>query len=345
MTSSQRPGEITYYEELGVGAEASADEIREAFRSLARLLHPDQQTDPQLKEMAEGQMRKLNRIYAVLSDPARRSSYDESLSAGRAPIIVFSGSDVNLKKLMVRGGLAVGIVFGTLLLIWFTVDSSSSEVRGQEARGAVSSRTGENNDVEAAEQITQLRAQLRTMETERNSALAQLARLSQKQDDDPVSADKPAASAKAPSAATALNELATAAGPDPALASPAGQFTGMWIFSKSAASSGFAASGTKPQYPPDFIELTVTEQNGALRGQYHSRYQVIDHAISPDVDFDFNGTPSGSALNCAWRGPGGARGRMTLKLLPASGAEISWNATELGSQQWLAHGIATLIRR
>src|SRR5580700_11373174 len=120
MASRQRPGEITYYEELGVEDTASADEIRDAFRALARLLHPDQQTDPQLKEMAERQMRKLNRIHAVLSDANRRTAYDESLAAPRsAPIIVFSGSDGNLKKLLTRAATAFAILFGTFLLIWF----------------------------------------------------------------------------------------------------------------------------------------------------------------------------------------------------------------------------------
>src|SRR3954463_4611853 len=100
MSASQRPGEITYYEELGVENTASADDIRDAFRALVRLLHPDQQSDPQLKEMAELQMRKLNRIYSVLSDSSRRIAYDESLTSSRnAPIIVFSGSDGgNFKK-------------------------------------------------------------------------------------------------------------------------------------------------------------------------------------------------------------------------------------------------------
>jgi len=56
MAASQRPGEITYYEELGVESAAPPDAIRDAFRALVRLLHPDQQTDPQLREMAERQM-------------------------------------------------------------------------------------------------------------------------------------------------------------------------------------------------------------------------------------------------------------------------------------------------
>src|SRR5580704_12492670 len=184
MASPQRPGEITYYEELGVENSASADEIRDAFRALARLLHPDQQTDPQLKEMAERQMRKLNRIYSVLSDAARRTAYDESLNAPRnAPIIVFSGSDGALKKTLARAGAGAAIVFGTFLMIWFAVTNNSSEVRGQDTRGASSGRTGDNIDGEAGDQISRLREQLRAAETERNSALEQLGRLGRKSTD------------------------------------------------------------------------------------------------------------------------------------------------------------------
>jgi hypothetical protein len=72
---------------------------------------------------------------------------------------------------------------------------------------------------------------------------------------------------------------------------------------------------------------------------------VLDHAISPDVNFDFTGKPVGSSLSCPWRGPGGARGRLTLKLLPVSTVEIAWNATQLGSQQWLINGTAMLVRK
>ncbi len=72
MLASHRADEITFYEELGVAPDASPEEIRDAFRALVRLLHPDQQTDSQLKQIAEKQMRKLNRIYSVLSDPEER---------------------------------------------------------------------------------------------------------------------------------------------------------------------------------------------------------------------------------------------------------------------------------
>ena len=361
MASPQRPGEITYYEELGVDNTASADEIRDAFRALVRLLHPDQQTDPQLREMAERQMRKLNRIYAVLSDVARRTAYDESRRSSRnAPIIVFSGSDGNVKKLLAAVGTAGFIIVGTLLLIWFAATgNNNTEVRGQEPRAAYTGKANDNADGDAGEQITRLREQLRAAETERDSALEQLGRSARKPTD--MGTDKtarnlsasPASEAAGAATATEMSELQApdvTVHPSPATASMsnerggrATQFTGLWVYSKTFGSA--ASPGGKSQYPPEFIRVTVTEVNGALHGEYRSRYQVLDHAISPDVNFDFTGKPVGTSLICGWRGPGGARGRLTLKLLPASAVQIAWNATELGSQQWLINGTAMLVRK
>lgn len=362
MASPQRPGEITYYEELGVENTASADEIRDAFRALARLLHPDQQTDPQLKEIAERQMRKLNRIYAVLSDVSRRTAYDESLRTSRnAPIIVFSGSDGNVKKLLAAFGTAGAIIAVTVLLIWFAASgNNNTEVRGQDLHSATSGKANDTADGDAGDQITRLREQLRTAETERDSALAQLGRLARKRTDDATDGKtagndvaSPAPDVAGATTATEMSELQTAGGvavapakPLPTMnepAVPSAQFAGLWVYSKTSGSA--ESPGGKSQYPPEFIEVTMTEVNGALHGQYRSRYQVLDHAISPDVNFDFSGKPVGSSLSCPWRGPGGAKGRLTLKLLPASTVEIAWNATELGNQQWLVNGSATLVRK
>src|SRR5580704_10784299 len=250
MASPQRPGEITYYEELGVENTASADEIRDAFRALARLLHPDQQTDPQLKEIAERQMRKLNRIYGVLSDITRRTAYDESLRSSRnAPIIVFSGSDGNVKKLVAAFGTAGAIIVGTLLLIWFAATgNNNTEVRGQELRGATSGKTNDGADGDAGEQITRLREQLRTVETERDSALAQLGRLARKQTDEGADGKTGGNATAAPApivagvaTATEMSELEAPSGavaanvPD----GKSAQFAGLWVYSKA---SGSAAS-------------------------------------------------------------------------------------------------------
>src|ERR1700754_3994121 len=62
-----------YYELLGVGHDASATEIKKAFRRLARELHPDVNShDPE----AESKFKAAAEAYEVLSDPERRATYD-----------------------------------------------------------------------------------------------------------------------------------------------------------------------------------------------------------------------------------------------------------------------------
>ncbi len=61
-----------YYEILGLKKEASEDEIKRAFRRLARQYHPDVNKDPG----AEEKFKKINEAYHVLSDPQKRTQYD-----------------------------------------------------------------------------------------------------------------------------------------------------------------------------------------------------------------------------------------------------------------------------
>src|SRR5947199_336272 len=63
-----------YYETLGVAKTASEDEIRTAFRKLARKYHPDVAKD---KKAAEEKFKQINEAYEVLSDPDKRKKYDQ----------------------------------------------------------------------------------------------------------------------------------------------------------------------------------------------------------------------------------------------------------------------------
>ena len=64
-----------YYDVLGVAADAGADEIKRAYRQLARRYHPDISGDDRGAAFLE-----VARAYDVLSDPARRRSYDATLA-------------------------------------------------------------------------------------------------------------------------------------------------------------------------------------------------------------------------------------------------------------------------
>ncbi len=65
-----------YYETLGIAKTASADEIKSAFRKLARKHHPDV-AKPKEKAAAEEKFKGINEAYEVLSDPAKRAKYDQ----------------------------------------------------------------------------------------------------------------------------------------------------------------------------------------------------------------------------------------------------------------------------
>ncbi|MCX7713918.1 MAG: J domain-containing protein [Chthoniobacterales bacterium] len=62
-----------YYQQLGVPPTATQEEIRAAFRRLARLYHPDIATD---KKEAEEKFKEINEAYEVLGDPEKRRKYD-----------------------------------------------------------------------------------------------------------------------------------------------------------------------------------------------------------------------------------------------------------------------------
>ncbi len=94
-----------YYEVLGVSKNASEDEIKSAFRKLAKKYHPDINKDPD----APAKFKEAQEAYAVLSDANKRSQYDQFGHAafsgangfgGSGGAYDFSGFDINLDDIL-----------------------------------------------------------------------------------------------------------------------------------------------------------------------------------------------------------------------------------------------------
>lgn len=75
----------SYYELLGLHPSASAREIRQAYRDLSKLYHPDTTTLP--TTIATTQFQKLNEAYATLSNPERRSLYDRKIGYSSVAVV------------------------------------------------------------------------------------------------------------------------------------------------------------------------------------------------------------------------------------------------------------------
>lgn len=359
MLASGRPGEIDYYEELGVAATASPEEIRNAFRALARLLHPDQHTDPQLKSVAEAQMRKLNRIYSVLSDPHRRRDYDEFLEEEDSPPAAEVGSfssDAGKRRLG-RAAWAGGILFGLGLLIWFTTENTPSPQNRtfQESQSAQSTPAPTPPEpspmVRDQALIASLRSDLRAVTTERDAAIRELARLREVQRPADSGDSVPAEPAEVRLPAVALTEL-----PLPArfpLPVPSAQraekpavnhkLVGFWFYAPPAEGQ---KNKNQSLYPPEYIEASISEQNGMIYGKYRARFRIVDRTISPDVNFTFTGNSTNAQqATFPWTGAAGARGEVTLRFVSENSLRVDWSTTQSGTQQGLDAGTAVLRRR
>jgi molecular chaperone DnaJ len=119
--------EKDFYKELGVSSDASAEEIKRAYRKLARDLHPDANPNDLA---AEERFKAVSEAHNVLSDPAKRKEYDETrrlfaeggfgrrFSTGNFGGFSGNATEFNLSDLFdaagQTGGTNIGDLFGGL---------------------------------------------------------------------------------------------------------------------------------------------------------------------------------------------------------------------------------------
>src|SRR5580693_9345309 len=117
--------EADYYVVLGVERDASADQIKSAYRKAALKWHPDR--NPDNKEDAERNFRMASEAYSVLSDPQKRPVYDRYGHAG------LSGRGFGFDG----GGFNASVFeeFHDILGDLFGFEQAGSGRRGRGARG------------------------------------------------------------------------------------------------------------------------------------------------------------------------------------------------------------------
>ena len=131
-------GKKDYYEVLGVTKNATDDEIKKAYRKLARQYHPDLNRDD--PKTAETKMKEINEAYDVLKDKEKRAQYDQfgfvDPSGGYGQSGGTTYTNINMEDLgdifnHMGGGFGFGDIFGD----FFSGGSSRGKKRGPQ-RGA-----------------------------------------------------------------------------------------------------------------------------------------------------------------------------------------------------------------
>ena len=84
-----------YYAILEISTDASSEEIKQSYRRLARLCHPDIN-----KNANDRWIKQLNEAYAVLSDPAKRTAYDIKRLEEQRRIVALEALVLQRKKML-----------------------------------------------------------------------------------------------------------------------------------------------------------------------------------------------------------------------------------------------------
>ncbi|KAJ1935072.1 hypothetical protein EC988_008602, partial [Linderina pennispora] len=72
-----QPGSTDYYAVLNLPRSASTDDVRDAYKRLSRVFHPDRHRQAERREWAQRQFHVIQRAYEILTDPYRRAAFDQ----------------------------------------------------------------------------------------------------------------------------------------------------------------------------------------------------------------------------------------------------------------------------
>ncbi|MGP8243255.1 MAG: DnaJ domain-containing protein [Bryobacteraceae bacterium] len=352
---------MNFYEEFGVSSDASASEIRQAYKALARVLHPDSQTDEKLRAVAACQMKRVHEVLNVLLDPGKRRAYDESLAAPYLTSAALHRTPHDAEPLVQppeKFGVAQAVLrhwawvlMGCMIFgsgFWFVtsrVPAATYYAPPAYLTAALPNRTA------PASRPVERAAKHELGEHIAGAGLPSAAGVALPEKPIPAKPEPPGLQGgllPAPVALPGALPTAPFAVRAPEVRAPAPSVPS--IPRSSMAGEWFYAPGIeKPDphlYPPVDIEFQLTEKDGTLSGQYRGRYKVPNAAVSQDVVFQVQGeSPAGSSAALAWTSTDGARGEIDLNLSQPNLMKVTWWTTQLGSRPGLSSGAATLFRQ
>ena len=351
---------MNHYEELGIASDAPAEEIRQAYKTLVRLLHPDGQTDERLKTMAERQMQRLNGMLEILLDPRRRREYDEGIRGPRTAVVPWrrespGAMEPSAEPVVSRWTewvqLAVRywiwVLVGTTCVgtaaVWWAMapERSATEVLPAAAAQVPAPVVPEAAPLEKRKGKGAGRAREKAHEAQ--DAPLPAAEAATVAQGEGAASSGPAISAGVELRAPVVPEQATEAAwaepstkPNPK--TEEWRFAGNWLYVPQAE----GAAGTA--YPAEYVELLLTEENGDLVGRYRAKHKVSDKAVPGEVDLRIRGAaPSGRKGRAEWTSGSGAKGVMEMTLRRPGLMNVAWWTTEFGRREELTSGSAVLV--
>ncbi len=309
---------MSLYDDLGVRQGATPEEVREHYRVLVRLFHPDQFSDPVLKAAAEGQMRRFNEIAGILTDPEKLRAHE---TEALPPIYIQAPQAETPARRVPWNSLAWGTAAMACAgaIVWVSGHDAVPDPPALK----IATLAPEAPQARAAGS----RVRSRRMHAARDESAQELSPLPEiaEETEPGSSADPEPASPPAP----AMEEAAE----KPAMPK---SFSGIWFYAKRPGTPGRL-------YAPEFIETHITEHDGQVRGRYRSRYRVTDMAVSPLVNFEFTGHAEGPSAQMSLTRDDGARGEVHLRLISEDELELVWTADGAPSPS-LTSGTAILLR-
>lgn len=325
----QENSALTYYDDLGLPADASGEEIREAYLNLVRLLHPDLSSEPSLKRFAENQMKRVSRAYAVLSDAERRSRYDTKLTGtddGESEETV--GANRSAGRSRARAWITLGWLIcafaGIVGIGWYVSQqtggpSEPSQVSAAPNPPQPAASTASQTPAPAADgsdkplDLGALRSELTTAKTERDHALEQTVLQAKELD--------------------FLTNRVLGTRPAPG----ASRLSGVWVLAPAARMAS--------AYNPEAVDLILSAQQETIQGRFRARYPGMGAPDPPMVRFYFEGKLQSDAANANWVGEDGSKGEIQLNLASENALQLVWSTTQPGKQSGPDSGTLALVRK